>query len=29
MILKYIDDLKYAKLRDNALLELSRQRDHF
>jgi len=29
LILKYIDELKYSDLRDNALLELSRQREHF
>ena len=29
MILKYIDELKYSDLRDNALLELSKQREHF
>jgi CCR4-NOT transcription complex subunit 9 len=28
-IIRYIDELKYAELRDNALLELSRQREHF
>lgn len=28
-IIKYIDELKYSDLRDNALLELSRQREHF
>ena len=28
-ILRHIDELKYSELRDNALLELSRQRDHF
>ena len=28
-ILRHIDELKYSDLRDNALLELSRQRDHF
>lgn len=29
LIIKYIDELKYSDLRDNALLELSRQREHF
>jgi len=29
IIIKYIDELKYSDLRDNALLELSRQREHF
>lgn len=29
LIIKYIDELKYSELRDNALLELSRQREHF
>jgi len=29
MIIKCIDELKYAELRDNALLELSKQREHF
>lgn len=29
LIIRYIDELKYAKLRDNALLELSKQREHF
>ena len=29
LILKYIDELKYSDLRDNALLELSWQREHF
>jgi len=28
-IIKHIDELKYAEKRDNALLELSRQREHF
>ena len=28
-IIKHIDELKYAERRDNALLELSRQREHF
>jgi len=28
-IIKYIDELKYADKRDNALIELSRQREHF
>lgn len=28
-IIKYIDELKYADKRDNALVELSRQREHF
>jgi CCR4-NOT transcription complex subunit 9 len=28
-IIRYIDELKYSELRDNALLELSRQREHF
>jgi CCR4-NOT transcription complex subunit 9 len=29
LIIKYIDELKYADKRDNALVELSRQREHF
>jgi CCR4-NOT transcription complex subunit 9 len=29
MIIKYIDELKYAEQRDNALIELSKQREHF
>jgi CCR4-NOT transcription complex subunit 9 len=29
LIIKYIDELKYADKRDNALIELSRQREHF
>lgn len=29
LIIRHIDELKYADLRDNALLELSRQREHF
>jgi CCR4-NOT transcription complex subunit 9 len=29
LIIKYIDELKYAEKRDNALVELSRQREHF
>lgn len=29
MIIKCIDELKYSDLRDNALLELSKQREHF
>ena len=29
LIIKFIDELKYSELRDNALLELSRQREHF
>jgi CCR4-NOT transcription complex subunit 9 len=29
MIIKYIDELKFADKRDNALIELSRQREHF
>jgi len=28
-IIKHIDELKYADKRDNALVELSRQREHF
>eukprot|EP00347_Sterkiella_histriomuscorum_P002474 403368008 len=28
-IIRYIDELKYAEKRDNALIELSRQREHF
>lgn len=28
-IIKHIDELKYAEKRDNALIELSRQREHF
>lgn len=28
-IIQHIDELKYADKRDNALLELSRQREHF
>ena len=28
-IIKYIDELKYADKRDNALLNLSTQREHF
>lgn len=29
LIIKYIDELKYSDKRDNALVELSRQREHF
>ena len=29
MIIKFIDELKYADKRDNALIELSKQREHF
>lgn len=29
MIIKYIDELKFSEKRDNALIELSRQREHF
>lgn len=29
LIIKYIDELKFADKRDNALIELSRQREHF
>ena len=29
MIIKQIDELKYAKLRDDALMALSQQREHF
>ncbi len=29
LIIKYIDELKYADKRDSALIELSRQREHF
>jgi CCR4-NOT transcription complex subunit 9 len=28
-IIRFIDELKYSDLRDNSLLELSRQREHF
>jgi len=29
MIIKHIEELKFADKRDNALVELSRQREHF
>ena len=29
MIIKYIDELKYSDKRDEALMKLSQQRDHF
>jgi CCR4-NOT transcription complex subunit 9 len=29
LIIKYIDELKYSEKRDNALTELSKQREHF
>lgn len=29
LIIKFIDELKYADKRDNALIELSRLREHF
>ena len=29
MIIKQIDELKYADKRDNALMQLSQQREHF
>lgn len=29
LIIKYIDELKYSDKRDNALVELSKQREHF
>ena len=29
IIIKYIDELKYSDKRDNAFVELSRQREHF
>lgn len=29
MIIKFIDHLKYSESRDNALIELSKQREHF
>jgi CCR4-NOT transcription complex subunit 9 len=29
MIIKLIDEIKYSDQRDNALIELSKQREHF
>lgn len=29
LIIKYIDELKYHEKRDNALVELSKRREHF
>jgi CCR4-NOT transcription complex subunit 9 len=29
MIIRYIDEMKYSEHRDNALIELSKQREHF
>ena len=29
LIIRYIDELKYSDKRDNALVELSKQREHF